>query len=121
LTLICTKGEQQRIAMARLFYHRPSVAVLDECTSALNVEHQEKCMFISSLNLPFPSVYQSCQSKEMTFISVAHRKEVMAWHDSLLLLDGKGHWKLSALPHDATPHSDNKKIVEGDSQKSWVD
>jgi ABC-type uncharacterized transport system fused permease/ATPase subunit len=38
-------GEQQRVAMVRLFYHRPSVAVLDECTSALNVELQQKCMF----------------------------------------------------------------------------
>ncbi len=36
-------GEQQRVAMARLFYHNPSVAILDECTSALDTKLQERC------------------------------------------------------------------------------
>jgi putative ATP-binding cassette transporter len=43
---ILSVGEQQRIALARLFYHHPRVAILDECTSALNVELQEKSTYI---------------------------------------------------------------------------
>jgi ABC-type uncharacterized transport system fused permease/ATPase subunit len=55
---ILSLGEQQRIAMARLFYHQPRVAILDECTSALNVELEKQ-------------FYEKCQELNIRYIRLA--------------------------------------------------
>ena len=66
-------GEQQRIAIIRLVLHRPALAVLDECTSAISEAQQE--MF-----------YRLLRSLKIAYISVGHRPELFNFHDMVRTL-----------------------------------
>jgi len=39
---VLSGGERQRLGFARLFYHKPTFAVLDEATSSINPEGEHK-------------------------------------------------------------------------------
>ncbi|KAJ4967016.1 hypothetical protein NE237_018865 [Protea cynaroides] len=87
-------GEQQRLGMARLFYHKPKFAILDECTSAVTTDMEERfCTKVRAMGT-------SC-------ITISHRPALVAFHDMVLSLDGEGGWTVyhkrvdSSLPIEA--------------------
>jgi putative ATP-binding cassette transporter len=63
-------GEQQRLAFARLFLHKPDIVVMDEATSALDPESQAMLMEKLGEHLPKTAI-----------ISVGHRPELEAFHE----------------------------------------
>jgi vitamin B12/bleomycin/antimicrobial peptide transport system ATP-binding/permease protein len=71
-------GERQRLAFGRLLLHRPDIIVLDESTSALDPESQDKLMALLSDEL-----------KHATVISVGHRPELEAFHSRKIVLERK--------------------------------
>jgi vitamin B12/bleomycin/antimicrobial peptide transport system ATP-binding/permease protein len=79
---ILSLGEQQRLAFARLFLSQPRYAVLDESTSALDVENEEY-------------LYKIMQSSNTTYISVGHRPTLVPYHQNILKLIDNVGWKLS--------------------------
>lgn len=77
-------GAQQRLAMARLYYHQPKFAVLDECTSAVSPTMEQ-------------FMYQHAQEMGISLLSVAHRPALWHFHNYLLKFDGKGGYFFGEL------------------------
>jgi len=73
-------GEKQRVAMARLFFHKPAFGILDECTSAVSVDVEAK-------------IYQTCSRLGITIFTVSHRPQLMHFHDFNLKFEGNGSWQ----------------------------
>ncbi|KAK3043008.1 hypothetical protein RJ639_000985, partial [Escallonia herrerae] len=91
-------GEQQRLGMARLFYHKPKFAILDECTSAVTTDMEERfCAKVRAMGT-------SC-------ITISHRPALVAFHDVVLSLDGEGGWSV----HYKREDSPVLTVIEGES------
>ncbi|KAJ2394256.1 ATP-binding cassette long-chain fatty acid transporter pxa2 [Coemansia sp. RSA 2559] len=77
-------GDKQRIAMARLFYHRPRYAIMDECTSAVSMDI-ERIMYTHATDIG------------ITLLTVSHRQSLWQYHNFILEYDGQGGYIFSKL------------------------
>lgn len=84
---VLSGGEKQRIAMARLFYHSPQFAILDECTSAVSVDVEGQ-------------MYSYCREAGITLFTVSHRKSLWVHHDYYLQFDGRGSYEFGRIDQD---------------------
>ncbi|XP_034950866.1 ATP-binding cassette sub-family D member 3 [Chelonus insularis] len=84
---VLSGGEKQRIAMARLFYHKPQFAILDECTSAVSVDVED-------------SMYSYCREANITLFTVSHRRSLWKHHEYYLLMDGRGSYQFKPIESD---------------------
>ncbi|XP_076097450.1 lysosomal cobalamin transporter ABCD4-like isoform X1 [Mytilus galloprovincialis] len=86
-------GEMQRLSFVRLFYHQPKVAALDEATSQIGLEAEQK-------------MYLKCKELGITLVSVGHRESLRQFHHIELHLDGKGAWTLQPITDNIYTQSD---------------
>jgi ATP-binding cassette subfamily D (ALD) long-chain fatty acid import protein len=77
-------GDQQRIAWARLFYHNPKYAVLDEATSLVPTDIEGMMMeYAGKLGI--------------TLLTVSHRPSLWKYHALILHYDGQGGYVFTKL------------------------
>ncbi|XP_026138847.1 ATP-binding cassette sub-family D member 3-like isoform X4 [Carassius auratus] len=81
---VLSGGEKQRMAMARLFYHKPQFAILDECTSAVSVDVEDY-------------IYNHCRKVGITLFTVSHRKSLWKHHKFYLHMDGRGNYEFKPI------------------------
>lgn len=74
---VLSGGEKQRLGLARVFYQRPKFAILDECSSAINVEAEQV-------------IFKRLLEESMGLITISHRQTLFPFHNKLLTFDGEG-------------------------------
>jgi len=89
-------GEQQRLGIVRLFYHRPGFAVVDESTSAVSGEMEKR-------------FFELCAQLGISCVTVAHRPSLERYHCQRLNIVGPGAGgytlrRLRAREELAIPH-----------------
>ncbi|KAJ4989310.1 ATP-binding cassette sub-family D member 2 [Stagonosporopsis vannaccii] len=83
-TDVLSGGLQQRVAMARLFYHQPRYAILDECTSSVTLEIERV-------------MYDEAKRLGITLMTVSHRRSLWKYHEKILQFDGQGKYIFTKL------------------------
>lgn len=91
-------GEQQRISFARVLVNRPRFIILDESTSALDVESEAR-MYNLLKTLPDGrrASVDAVAAAGVTYVSVGHRPSLLAHHDTKVIVRRDGPCSTEAV------------------------
>ena len=95
-------GEMQKIAFARLFFHKPSFAVLDEATSSLSEEDEHYFYnILHQMGTTVLSIGHRSTIKQVTCVPlyVTVYQHCLQYHQFLLSLSGQGKWTMESIQY----------------------
>lgn len=108
---VLSGGEKQRMAIARLLYHEPRYAVIDEGTSAVSSD-------VEGL------LYERCKEKGITLITISTRASLKRYHTFNLTLglgeDGTG-WEYERIGTEKEKMGVEKELLELKEKLTKVD
>ena len=108
---VLSGGEKQRMGLARLFYHEPDYAFIDEGTSAVSSD-------VEGL------LYERAKARGITLITISTRASLKKYHTYNLTL-GLGtegeHWQLEKIGTDKEKLGVEKELLELRNRLDKVD
>ncbi|KAL2174723.1 ABC transporter transmembrane region 2-domain-containing protein [Thermothelomyces heterothallicus CBS 202.75] len=108
---VLSGGEKQRLAIARLLYHEPKYAFIDEGTSAVSSD-------VEGL------LYQTCKEKGITLITISTRASLKKYHTFNLVL-GQGEdgdrWELQRIGTETEKMHARRELEELREKLAQVD
>lgn len=96
---VLSGGEKQRISLARIIYHSPAFAVLDEPTSAVSSD-------VEGL------LYSVCKERGITLVTLSTRASLKKYHTFQLSLDGHGGWVVERIGGDVERSEVERELEE---------
>ena len=81
---ILSGGQKQRIALARLLFHQPKFAILDECSSMISKEMERE-------------FYSKCREMKISLFTISHRQQLIQYHEYKLEFLGNCAWKMHTV------------------------
>jgi ATP-binding cassette subfamily D (ALD) long-chain fatty acid import protein len=108
---VLSGGEKQRMCIARLLYHEPRYAFIDEGTSAVSSD-------VEGL------LYERCKDKGITLITISTRASLKRYHTFNLTLglgeDGTG-WEFERIGTDKEKMGVERELMELREKLTQVD
>lgn len=77
-------GEQQRLAFARVVISKPKFVILDESTSALDLENER-------------DMYKIVSDMGLSCVSVGNRPSLVDFHDTVIRIEEEGEWTVETV------------------------
>ena len=108
---ILSLGEQQRLSFGRILVNQPRFVILDESTSALDVESEAHMYnILKTMQGSRRARVDTVAAAGVTFVSVGHRPSLLAHHDTKLVLRRDAACSTERIQHEQSSRQESLRF-----------